>query len=263
VGRVEAGSFAEGGKKGKENSSPSSSSLGPSTTTAEGVSKKKEKKKISKGKSKEKEEEVDKEDELTSALERLNLAAEDGRAFSLSPGTRALLTRFTQIFKDILTGVPTAYSDLTDLLNSSSSQLEETFTNLPGFMQRLIKTLPTKLSRNLSPELLRSAAAAPVAEFTMPGLKEIVQKPGLLMGLLKGVVNVLKTRFPMLLGANAALGMALFVVLLILWYCHKRGKEVRLDEEEKMRAADVAKREAEIVAGSTGVEGDLQGGCQL
>jgi hypothetical protein len=53
------------------------------------------------------------------------------------------------------------------------------------------------------------------------------------------------------------------VVLLILWYCHKRGKEVRLEEEEKMRAADVAKREAEIVAGGTGVEGDLQGGSQL
>ena len=65
------------GKKGKENSSPSSSSPGPSTTTAEGVSKENEKKNISKGKSKEKEGEVEKEDELTSALEQLNLAAED------------------------------------------------------------------------------------------------------------------------------------------------------------------------------------------
>jgi hypothetical protein len=77
-------------------------------------------------------------------------------------------------------------------------------------MQRLVKTLPAKLSRNLSPELLQAAAAAPAAEFAMPGLKDIVQKPGLLIGLLKGVVNVLKTRFPMLLGANAALGIGLF-----------------------------------------------------
>jgi hypothetical protein len=77
-------------RKGKENSSPSSSSLSPSTTTTtEGVSKEKEKKiskgkskekeeqKINKGKSKEKEKEVEREDELTSALEQLNLAAED------------------------------------------------------------------------------------------------------------------------------------------------------------------------------------------
>lgn len=44
----------------------------------------------------------------------------------------------------------------------------------------------------------------------MPGLKEIVTKPGAVMGLLKGVLNVLKTRFPALLGANMALSMGLF-----------------------------------------------------
>jgi hypothetical protein len=60
---------------------------------------------------------------------------------------------------------------------------------------------------------MQAAAAASPALMTeggIVGLKELVTKPGLLMGLLKGVVNVLKTRFPALLGANAALSMGLF-----------------------------------------------------
>lgn len=48
------------------------------------------------------------------------------------------------------------------------------------------------------------------AGLTLPTLKELVSKPGLL-GILKSVVNVLKTRFPVALGgANLALSMALF-----------------------------------------------------
>lgn len=127
----------------------------------------------------------------------------------MSAETRALLARFTQILKDLSTGVPTAYDDLTKLLESSSTQLESTFKNLPGFLQKLIKTLPSKLE----PGVLQAAAAASpalVTEGGIVGLKELVTKPGLLMGLLKSVVNLLKTRFPALLGANAALSMGLF-----------------------------------------------------
>lgn len=126
----------------------------------------------------------------------------------MSAETRALLARFTQILKDVSKGVPTAYDDLTKLLDTSSSQLESTFKNLPGFLQKLIKTLPAKLE----PGVLQAAAAASPALATegIVGLKELVAKPGLLMGLLKNVVNLLKMRFPALLGANAVLSMGLF-----------------------------------------------------
>jgi len=52
------------------------------------------------------------------------------------------------------------------------------------------------------------------------------------MGMLKSVINLLKTRFPMALGgANLAISMGLFVVLFVLWYCYKRGREERLEKE--------------------------------
>lgn len=86
------------------------------------------------------------------------------------------------------------------------------------------------------------------------------------MGLLKGVVNVLKTRFPALLGANAAISMGLFVVLLVLWYCHKRGREVRLEaeakEQEMKETEGSAERDAEGAARRSATEGDLQGGSR-
>jgi hypothetical protein len=61
------------------------------------------------------------------------------------------------------------------------------------------------------------------------------------------------------------------VVLLVLWYCHKRGREVRLEKEAKEATAaatladtekDVEK-DAEVAAASSGTEGDLQGGSKL
>ncbi|PUU81644.1 hypothetical protein B9Z19DRAFT_1190955 [Tuber borchii] len=194
-----------------------------------------------------KEEEKSEEDELRKALDGLNLAAQGGRAFSISPATSLLLDRFTQILKDLVNGVPTAYNDLVELLESSSKTLEETFNSLPGFLQKMIKTLPKKMEANLTPEALRTAAAAaPVAASeveklsSIPSLQEMVTKPGLLMGMLKSVINLLKTRFPMALGgANLAISMGLFVVLFVLWYCYKRGREERL-EKERLAAGALA-----------------------
>ncbi|KAA8908205.1 hypothetical protein FN846DRAFT_898610 [Sphaerosporella brunnea] len=234
----------------------------------EETAKKEEKKKLKekeKEKEKKKKEQERPEDELVAVLEQLNLAAEDGCAFSLSTETKALLQRFTQILKDISVGVPTAYQDLIDLLDSSSTQLEQTYTGLPSFLQKLIKTLPEKLK----PEILRAATAASPALVTEGGLglKELITKPGMLMGLLKSVVNFLKTRFPAAaLGGNVALSLALFVVLLVLWYFYKRGKEVRLEAEEKERIAKAGLQEAEAAAADaatkTNTEADLQGGSK-
>jgi len=236
--------------------------------SAEEAAKKEEKRKLKKAKEKKKVYERP-EDELTDALEQLNLTAEEGRALALSAETKALLGQFTQILKDIGNGAPTAYKDLTSLLDTSSKQLEETFTGLPSFLQKLIKTLPAKLK----PELLQAAAAASPALATEGGFKALVTQPGALMSLLKSVVNILKLRFPMALGANAALSMGLFVVLLVLWYFYKRGKEVRLEKEEKERlaAATLAEAEGPATAATTattattaaatvsGTEQDLQG----
>lgn len=75
------------------------------------------------------------------------------------------------------------------------------------------------MQSNLTPELLRTAAAvspAAAAELetlggVLPTLKELVTKPGLVMGLLKSVVNLLKTRFPAMLGGTSvALSMGIF-----------------------------------------------------
>ncbi|RPA94705.1 hypothetical protein L873DRAFT_1405076 [Choiromyces venosus 120613-1] len=248
-----------------------------------------------KGKGKEKEklevkEEKSEEDELRRALDGLNLAAKGGRAFSISPETAQLLDRFTQILKDLVNGVPTAYNDLVELLESSSKTLEETFSSLPSFLQKIIKTLPEKMRDNMRPGLLRAVAAttpAAAAEIeklsSIPTLKEMVTKPGLLMGILKSMINLLKTKFPMALGgANLAISMGLFrkfliysplrfggaradgsfiVVLIALWYCYKRGREVRL-EKERLEAEALAAGEGAatgaaptvVVQGESGAE---------
>jgi hypothetical protein len=72
----------------------------------------------------------------------------------------------------------------------------------------------------------------------------------MVLGLLKSVVNVLKTRFPALLGANLALSLGLTVLLFILWYCYKRGKEERLSKEmeEVERKVQEIERESELEA---------------
>ncbi|KAI5837440.1 hypothetical protein DFP73DRAFT_568096 [Morchella snyderi] len=190
---------------------------------------------------------VREEDELTAALESLNLAAENGRVFSMSTETKILLDKFILILKDISNGVPTAYQDLINLFDNSSKTFEDTFSTLPAFLQKIIKTLPKKMQAKMVPELLRTAAAASPAAAAeaealggMFTLKELITKPGLLMGMLKSVMNFLKLRFPAALGGTSlAMSMALFVVLFVLWYCYKRGREVRLEAEASAAAAEL------------------------
>lgn len=96
------------------------------------------------------------------------------------------------------------------------------------------------MQSNLTPELLRTAAAvspAAAAELealggVLPTLKELVTKPGLVMGLLKSVVNLLKTRFPAMLGGTSvALSMGIFGMYYVYFSlypgCPCRGLGVR------------------------------------
>ncbi|KAI9675797.1 MAG: hypothetical protein M1829_003222 [Trizodia sp. TS-e1964] len=156
------------------------------------------------------------EHDLTAILDKLSLTATNNRAFSLSPASLELVQKFTLILKDLVNGVPTAYDDLTSLLDTSQEQLQHTFASLPSSLQKLVRTLPTKLTSTLAPELLAAAteaqgvAGAGGSLLSVPSLKALVTKPGAVAGLLKGVMNVLKLRWPAFVGTNVLWSLGLF-----------------------------------------------------
>ncbi|KAH8695464.1 hypothetical protein BGW36DRAFT_382734 [Talaromyces proteolyticus] len=203
------------------------------------------------------------QEDLATILERLNLAAENNRVVSIGDETQELLQKFKLIFKDIVTGVPTAYHDLELLLTNGDKQLKDAFGHLPGFLRKLVEQLPEKFSEHLGPELMaaaserpsqsginmenagKAAAAAQKMRFKIPNVKELVGKPTALVGMLRSITAFLRARFPAVLGVNVLWSLALFIVLLVLWYCHKRGKEVRLANERLVTEAEVAKMNQE------------------
>lgn len=198
--------------------------------------------------------------EMARVLDDLDLSAKNNRAFSLSAESADMARRFTQVLKDLVNGVPTAYGDLVALLDDRDGVLARNFEKLPSGLKKLVAQLPEKLTGSLAPELLAAAAEAQglraaeegagkeglkdaAMSFLTPGnLKEIVTKPGALVGLLKGIVNALKTRFPAFVGTNVLWSLAVFLLMSMLWYCYKRGREVRL-EQEAAEAEAAAKAE--------------------
>ncbi|KAI1300926.1 hypothetical protein F5Y03DRAFT_221982 [Xylaria venustula] len=192
--------------------------------------------------------EADKEKtEMARVLDDLDLSAKNNRAFSLSSESADMARRFTQVLKDLVNGVPTAYGDLVSLLEDRDGILARTFDKLPSSLKKLVAQLPEKLTSSLAPEILAVAAEAQglsVAEGKEGGLKgagkkfltpsnlhDLVTRPGAIAGLLKGIVNALKTRFPAFVGTNVLWSLAVFLLLSMLWYCYKRGREVRLERE--------------------------------
>ncbi|KDQ06916.1 hypothetical protein BOTBODRAFT_149445 [Botryobasidium botryosum FD-172 SS1] len=162
--------------------------------------------------------------ELQDAMKKLNLFSKGGKTFSPSSDTKELLDQFTQILKDVVNGVPTAYGDLVKLFDSSS-QIEKKYDTLPSFLKKLITTLPTKLFPG-------GPAGSTSAAFALPSLQEMVANPETITSVLKTVMNALEARFPAAaLGTNALVSLALFVLLFILWCCYKRGRDVRLEKE--------------------------------
>ncbi|KAI1657563.1 hypothetical protein F4813DRAFT_360458 [Daldinia decipiens] len=222
------------------------------------------------------EREVSKEEtDIARVLEDLNLAASiDNKAFSLSRESAETLRKFTQVLKDLVNGVPTAYNDLVGLIEDRDGILAKSYDKLPSSLKKLVAQLPEKLTSSLAPELLAVAAeaqglkGAEVMSATRgskgdaakkllgsSNLLELVTKPGAVVGLLKGIVNVLKTRWPAFVGTNVLWSIAVFLLLSALWYCYKRGRETRLEREASEGAGAEREVEAEVL-----VEGTKEGG---
>ncbi|KPM42423.1 hypothetical protein AK830_g4138 [Neonectria ditissima] len=187
--------------------------------------------------------EREKED-LSNVLDRLNLQAKNNKIVSLSNESSDLLQRFTQIFKDLVNGVPTACNDLMSLVEDRDGAINRGFEKLPSSMKKLVTQLPEKLTTSLAPELLAAAAESQglkaeteigvkeaAKKLFMPGnISELVTKPGAVVSMLKAIVNALKLRWPAVMGTNVVWSVALFLLMFVLWYCHKRGREVRLEK---------------------------------
>lgn len=168
--------------------------------------------------------------ELTEVLDQLNLSAVNNRVFSFSKESEALLNKFTQILKDIINGVPTAYNDLEKLFTDYDTQLKKMYGGLPPFLQNMVKSLPAKLTATLGPELLAAGAEKPGFDAkaagagaskakkskipgipAIPSLKSLVTAQGAVATALKSIVNFLKFRFPMLAtGTNLIMSLAVF-----------------------------------------------------
>lgn len=174
---------------------------------------------------------------MTAILDKLNLAADNNRVFSISDETQELLRKFKLIFKDLINGVPTAYHDLEMLLTNGNKQLQDTYSNLPSFLQKLIEKLPEKWTESLAPEMIavaaerasrsgvnvdnigKAAAAANKMGISVPSLKELVGKPAAIVGMLRSIMAFLRARFPAVLGMNVLWSLALFSKFLTVTCC--------------------------------------------
>ncbi|KAF5023514.1 hypothetical protein F66182_4426 [Fusarium sp. NRRL 66182] len=193
------------------------------------------------------------EQDLGNVLDRLNLQAKNNKIVALSNESSELLSRFTQVFKDLTNGVPTAYGDLAGLIEDRDGAINRGFEKLPSSLKKLVTQLPDKLTSSLAPELLAAAAEsqglkansdkgvkdAAIDLLKPQNLTDLVTKPGAIVSMLKAIVNALKVRWPAFMGTNVIWSVALFLLMFVLWYCHKRGREVRLEREKSAAEAPV------------------------
>lgn len=168
------------------------------------------------------------ENDINRVLDELNLAAVNNRAFSISKESQELVRKFTVVLKDLVNGVPTAYDDLVNLIEDSQGTLAKSYDHLPSFLQKLITSLPNKLTSTLAPELLAVATeaqgfaaagasggaagfGAAAKKFITPtSLRDLVAKPGAVVSMLKAIMNALKLRWPAFMGTNVLLSLGLF-----------------------------------------------------
>ncbi|ROT39426.1 hypothetical protein SODALDRAFT_339754 [Sodiomyces alkalinus F11] len=209
-------------------------------------------------------EEADRErEDLSRVLEDLNLSAKNNKAFALSAESNELVRKFTLVLKDLVNGVPTAIDDLKNLIEDRDGTLKKNYDKLPSSMKKLVAQLPDKVSENMGPEFMAAAARghglkadevpqgssmkdAAKSLFMPKNLQDILTKPTAIIGMLKSIVSFLKLRWPAFIGVNVVWSVAIFLLLLVLWYCHKRGREVRLERERSAQSIDGRSRVEEL-----------------
>lgn len=137
------------------------------------------------------------------------------------------MDEFTQILKDIVNGVPTAYDDLEELLTSKEKQLSKMYGSMPPFLQTLVKSLPAKMTTSIAPELLAAASEKPSVNAAgtssshetkkkskkshIPSVKTLVSEKGAVATMLRSILNFLKLRFPAFVtGTNVLMSLAVF-----------------------------------------------------
>jgi hypothetical protein len=161
---------------------------------------------------------------MTSILDQLNLSAVNNQVFSFSKESQRLMDEFTQILKDLVNGVPTAYDDLEKFLTRSETEVSGMFDKMPPFLQNLVKSLPAKMTSTIAPGLLAASSEKPGADMaamsggtaskakrTIPSLKKLIAQQGAVTGMLRTILNFLKLRFPTFLtGTNVLLSLAVF-----------------------------------------------------
>lgn len=164
-----------------------------------------------------------------------------------------------------MNGVPTAYHDLEALLSNSEDQLQKMFKGLPPFVQQWVTKLPAKYTHFIGPEILAAAAEKPGlksdlftkgtsaaskagVKFKVPNLKDLVGKQGPLLGMFRTIMASLRTRFPALASLNVIWSLAIAILMLVCWYCYKRGKEVRLENERAVTEAEMEAIKAQVEA---------------
>ncbi|KAL1897523.1 hypothetical protein Cpir12675_002311 [Ceratocystis pirilliformis] len=206
--------------------------------------------------------------ELAHVLDELDLSARNNRTFSMSAESAALVHKFSLVLQDLLNGVPTAVDDIKALVEDRDGTLARSYDRLPSPLKKLVASMPAKVTDKLGPEVAVAAAKSQgvaleavegaagelvVKEaakkiFTSLSLTELVTNPAIIVDMLKAIMGALKTRWPAFIGTNAVLSVALFLLLSVLWYCHKRGREVRLEKEEVARNEIDAEGDVEITA---------------
>jgi hypothetical protein len=103
-------------------------------------------------------EEEREKDDINKVLDDLNLSARNNKTFSLSKESAEMVGMFTIVLKDLVNGVPTATNDLKKLFDDHDGTLAKNYEKLPKSMQKMVTTLPNKVTGALAPELLAVAA---------------------------------------------------------------------------------------------------------
>ena len=180
------------------------------------------------------------EREVSVLLDNLNMSTINNRVFALSADTQKIYERFALVLKDTINGVPTAYDDMDKLMREAGPQLEKQFKSMPPFVQTLVKSLPAKIGAAVGPEFLVAAssrkpeddikvagedgnktsgrASSGKKKRKIPGIKALMSRKGALMGILRGAVEFIETRFPFLASAtNVVLSLAVFSKIILLF----------------------------------------------